>query len=355
MSKTNTDHFDITDYDYYLPADRIAQAPVSPRDASRLLCLERATGRISHRPFRELDRILGPGDLLVRNDTRVVPARLVGSKATGGRVEALLLDYPGNQEAGATACRCLLKAAKQVKPGTVLTFEDTLAAEVTGFADGLYTMRLDTENLGAVLEAVGRVPLPPYIEKNRRTVDCDDQTCYQTVYAREKGAVAAPTAGLHFTGAVLEKLEQAGVKTTAITLHVGHGTFLPVRVTDIREHHMHAERFTVPETTAEAVNQARESGGRVVAVGTTVVRVLEYLADDSGRIASGAGECDLFIYPGHQFRAVDALLTNFHLPRSTLLMLVAAFAERKRILAAYQEAMAQGYRFYSYGDAMLIE
>ena len=348
--------FSITDYDYHLPPERVAQFPLARKDHSRLLRLRRQTGQWSHHRFYELENLLHPGDVLVVNDTRVIPGRLLGFKKTGGRVEALILDYPGRVQNGSVVCHCLVKASKGLVPGAGLVFEERLPAEVIAGGQGQYEIRFDCgRELEAVLEKVGRVPLPPYIHRGQAPPDTADRIGYQTVYAREKGAVAAPTAGLHFTEDLLARIENRGVTVVPITLHVGYGTFQPVRVDDIRAHRMHTERFAVGRQTAEAVRRAQAAGGRVVAVGTTVVRVLEYLARTRGRVEAAAGQCDLFIYPGCEFAVIDAMVTNFHLPRSTLLMLVAAFAGRNQVLAAYQEAVREEYRFYSYGDAMLID
>ncbi|MDY6822178.1 MAG: tRNA preQ1(34) S-adenosylmethionine ribosyltransferase-isomerase QueA [Thermodesulfobacteriota bacterium] len=347
--------FSLNDYDYDLPPTLIAQTPVKKRDQSRLLVLERRNGAIAHNHFHELPGFLSPDDIIIVNNTEVVPARLLGKKETGGRVEALILDYPGEATASGVRCRCLLKASKQIKPGTPVVFENRLKAVVEAFRDGIYIVRFlhpdDFENL---IYAVGRPPLPPYIHRQDSKAVEKDRGTYQTVYAAEKGAVAAPTAGLHFTPALLEEIRSMGVTVMPLTLHVGYGTFLPVRVDDIRDHTMHSERFYLSEETTGAIKSAKQKGGRVIAVGTTVVRVLEYIMGMHGRIAETRGECDLFIYPGFEFKVIDAMITNFHLPRSTLLMLVSAFAGRQRVLTAYQEAIARQYRFYSYGDAMLI-
>lgn len=348
--------FFLSDYDYDLPPDRIAQKPADQRDSSRLLCLHRPDGSLAHRRFCDLPGLLRPSDVLIINNTKVVPARLEGFKETGGKAGALILDYPGTRTDEGVVCRCMVKASGKIKPGTRFLFEDRLRASVIDSADGIHTLRFSCDtDFDQALFAVGRIPLPPYISRARPDTPCDDRTCYQTVYAEQQGAVAAPTAGLHFTPDVLNRLAARGVTVAPITLHVGHGTFLPVRVSDIRRHAMHAERFEIPENTAVAINAARRAGARVVAVGTTVVRTLEYVARIHGDIRPVQGECDLFIYPGYEFQAIDAMITNFHLPRSTLLMLVAAFAGRQAVLAAYAEAIKEGYRFYSYGDAMLIE
>jgi S-adenosylmethionine:tRNA ribosyltransferase-isomerase len=348
--------YSLADYDYNLPDELIAQEPSARRDHSRLLRLERCTGKVSHHRFDEISRSFSAGDVLVVNDTAVVKARLLGRKETGGRVEVFLLDYAGGSRSGDSrrfACECLVKSSKPSRPGMRLVFNEGLSGTVVAVGDGTCRVEFSgDEDFDALLDRVGRVPLPPYI---RRTDAPADRTAYQTVYAAVRGAVAAPTAGLHFTPELLTELRAWGVAIAPITLHVGYGTFAPVRAADIREHRMHAERFTIPAEAADAVHAARTSGKRVVAVGTTAVRTLEFAADPQGRIAAGSGECDLFIYPGFRFKAVDAMITNFHLPKSTLLMLVSAFAGREDILNAYREAVRERYRFYSYGDAMLIE
>lgn len=339
----------LSQFDYHLPEALVAQEPASPRDASRLLVLP-PRGAPEHRRFAELEALLAPGDLLVFNDTKVIPARLVGRKETGGRAELLLCEPLEGGLGG--RWRAMGQASKPIRPGSVLAF-DGLAARIEAVeGDGFYVVRLDRE--GAALEAAlaraGRVPLPPYI---RREPDASDRERYQTVWARAPGSAAAPTAGLHFTEGLVARLEARGVRRTAVTLHVGPGTFLPVRGESLDEHRMHAERYEVPPAAAAEIAACRARGGRVVAVGTTTVRTLES-ALDGERVAAGAGRTALFIRPGHRFGAVDALVTNFHLPRSTLLVLVCAFGGRERVLAAYREAVERGYRFFSYGDAMLL-
>lgn len=348
----------LSDYDYNLPKECIAQQPAIRRDRSRLLWLDRGSNRIHHRRFDDLGQLLQPGDVLVVNDTAVIPARILGCKETGGRVEVLLLNYPGEEpsiNSGTITFQCLIKASKRPAAGTRLIFKKGVTAIVTGFEDGIFEVSFTlTEDIDATLDEIGSVPLPPYIQRNGHNVPCDDPTAYQTVYARDRGAVAAPTAGLHFTPELLRNLETTGIDVVPITLHVGYGTFSPVRVDDIRDHRIHTETYRIPEKTAETINNARTTNRRIIAVGTTSCRTLEYAADDTGHVASGAGLCDLFIYPGYRFKVIDALITNFHLPQSTLLMLVSALAGRDRILAAYREAIKTGYRFYSYGDAMFI-
>jgi S-adenosylmethionine:tRNA ribosyltransferase-isomerase len=346
--------FSLDDYDYHLPPERIAQAPADHRDRSRLMRLDRCSGAVSHHRFDALCDLLHPGDVLVVNDTAVVPARLLGRKESGGRVEVFLIDYAGGTRAadGSFACECLIKSSKPTRAGARVRFDGGLTGTVTRSGGGTCRVEFAADgDFDAALDRVGHVPLPPYIRRPDRAAD---QSAYQTA-AAVRGAVAAPTAGLHFTPALMSRLRGRGVSVLALTLHVGYGTFAPIRVDDIRDHRMHAERFTIPETTAEGIAAARAGGGRVVAVGTTVVRTLEHRADPDGHIRAGSGSCELFIYPGYRFKAVDALVTNFHLPRSTLIMLVSAFAGRERVLAAYGEAVRAGYRFFSYGDAMLIQ
>lgn len=338
------------DFDYELPKELIAQYPSERRDESRLLVLGRETGSVEHRLFRDIVEYLREGDLLVVNESKVIPARLLGRRSTGGKAEMFLLSSvgPGTWEV-------LVRPGAKIHEGTVLEFGDgALTARVTAvLPQGKREVRLKAADgdIDAAVSALGRVPLPPYIEREPEELD---EERYQTVYARVPGAVAAPTAGLHFTDEVLEALERKGIGTARVILHVGLGTFRPVTADRPEEHEMEEERYEVDAEAAAAVNAARERGGRVVAVGTTSVRVLETLADENGRIEPGAGSTKLYIRPGHRFRCVDALITNFHLPRSTLLMLVSAFGGRERVLAAYNEAVAERYRFYSYGDAMFI-
>lgn len=352
--------FSLNDYNYHLPADLIAQHPVDQRDRSNLLCLNRQTGELSHHCFNAIGDFLQPGDVLVINNTAVIPARLEGRKETGGQVEVLIADYSGGlksiKENGDFVCQCMVKASKRPAPGMRLYFEEDLTAEVLGSCNGTHTLKFSTDDdFEKVLDRIGKVPLPPYIKRKSGNVDsCDDRSSYQTVYASRKGAVAAPTAGLHFTEELLDKLAANCLKIAPLTLHVGFGTFLPVRSDDIRQHSVHSEQFAISDESAEIINSARARGKRVIAVGTTCVRTLEYASDDNGEVAAGSSSCDLFIYPGHAFKVVDAMITNFHLPQSTLLMLVSAFAGRQKVLNAYREAINRKYRFYSYGDAMLI-
>ena len=343
-----------TDFNYQLPPELIAQHPLPERGASRLLRLDGASGRISHHRFGELLDFLQPDDLLVFNNTRVIPARLWGRKASGGRVEILIERLVGTHDALAH-----IRASKSPKAGSILELS---AGEgeapgphrltVTGRDDALF--RLSSQGgppLAGILRDIGHMPLPPYIQ---RADELADQDRYQTVYAEREGAVAAPTAGLHFSEQLLEQLDEQGIRRAAVTLHVGAGTFQPVRADDIADHVMHAEYVEVDESVCAAVRATRARGGRVVAVGTTAVRSLETASDERGDINPFRGDTDIFIFPGYRFRSVDAMLTNFHLPESTLLMLVSAFAGREAIMAAYAEAIACGYRFFSYGDAMFI-
>ena len=334
----------LSDFDFLLPPELIAQHPVAARTSSRLLHV-RGDG-LADLAFRDLPGLLAPGDLLVMNDTRVLKARLLGEKAaTGGAVEALVERITGERSAVAQ-----LRASKTARPGAVLRF-GSARATVTGRLEEFFLLEFDEPVLEA-LEREGRLPLPPYIE---HAAGGDDDERYQTVFAREPGAVAAHTAGLHFDDALLDRLRASGVETAFVTLHVGAGTFQPVRVEDLREHRMHSERYVLPEETAQAVQAARARGGRVLAVGTTSLRTLEAAAAADGSLRAATGETNLFITPGYRFKVVDRLLTNFHLPKSTLLMLVSAFAGVQRIRGAYAHAIALRYRFFSYGDAMLLE
>ncbi len=348
--------YQLSDYQFALPEALIARHPEKERTDSRLLHLERETGAHHHRHFSDLADLLHEGDLLVVNNTRVIPARLIGHKASGGKVEVLILDYRegirATEHGEDFSCRCLLKASKRVKPDTPILFGQGLSAVVEGFEKGIYRLRFISEgDFDTQLEAHGKMPLPPYI---KRDADAFDKTSYQTVYAKNRGAVAAPTAGLHFTDAFMATIKAKGVEVVELTLHVGYGTFEPVRVTDIRDHAIHTEWYEVPEETASAVNRAKADGRRVIAVGTTSVRTLEFATTDTGHLTPGAGPCDIFIYPGYTFKCVDAMVTNFHTPESTLLMLVSAFAGREAIFSAYEEAVRERYRFFSYGDAMFI-
>jgi S-adenosylmethionine:tRNA ribosyltransferase-isomerase len=339
-----------SEFDYELPRELIAQYPSERRDQSRLLVLRRSTGAIEHRIFRDVSEYLAPRDVLVLNETRVFPARFLGTRrGTGGRVEMFLL-----RELSPFRWEVLVKPAARVREGAIMEFGGgRLAARVLRVLPGgkREVEMVLSGDVHRAIEELGRVPLPPYIEREPDTLDSER---YQTVYARVDGAVAAPTAGLHFTDSLLAALSDRGVATARLVLHVGLGTFRPVTEDDTDDHEMEEERYEVPPDAAGTINAARASGGRVVAVGTTSVRVLETVADAEGRIHPGEGTSRLFIKPPYEFRCVDILLTNFHLPRSTLLMLVSAFAGREVVLAAYNEAIRENYRFYSYGDAMLI-
>jgi len=343
---------DLSLFDYELPAERIAQEPAEPRDSSRLLVMDRGTGQREDAQFSDLPRWLRAGDCLVVNESRVIPARLIGALEGDGRPVELLMLRPiddGRWEA-------LVRPGKRCGPGARVTLAGGAARATVLEHRGEGARAVEIESpwpLDDFLERHGLPPLPPYIERHDAPKP-EDWERYQTVYAREKGSVAAPTAGLHFTPALLERVGAAGVEIHRVTLHVGAGTFRPIRSAEVEGHRLEAEAAEVPAATAEGVNRARAEGRRVIAVGTTTTRTLEWAADEGGRVRAGRGGADLFIYPGHRFRVVDTLVTNFHLPRSTLLLLVSAFAGRERVLDAYRHAIALGYRFYSYGDAMLI-
>lgn len=335
----------LSDFDYTLPSELIAQFPAAERTGSRLLHVDGA--RLSDQRFTDLPALLHPGDVLVFNDTRVIKARLFGQKATGGQVEILVERLlPGNE------ALAFVRASKTPKAGARIQISDDIAFEMLGRQDDMFHLRcLARIDLLDVLENHGHLPLPPYIT---HTPDSTDESRYQTVYASQAGAVAAPTAGLHFDEAMLARLDEMGVKRATITLHVGAGTFQPVRVENLSEHKMHSERYTIPEKTVALINQARNEGKRVMAIGTTSLRALEAAAL-TGELKAGDSETDLFITPGFRFRVADRLLTNFHLPKSTLLMLVSAFGGYANLRTAYEHAVEQRYRFFSYGDAMLIE
>jgi len=334
-----------TDFYYHLPEALIAQQPLAQRSASRLLCMDKRTGRLSDRKFSDLPELLNPGDLLVFNNTEVIPARLYAHKATGGRVE-ILVERLLNQR----QCLAQVRASKSPKPGGTLLLENGAELQVLERQEGFFHLRSAEADLMDLLKNLGHMPLPPYIT---REDDATDRRRYQTVYAETPGAVAAPTAGLHFDEELLRRLQDAGVESTTVTLHVGAGTFQPVRVDDIEDHEMHAEWLEVTRAACDAVAAARARGGRVVAVGTTAVRSLETAAQ-GGALAPWSGDSRIFIYPPYRFRVVDALITNFHLPESTLLMLVSAFAGHEHTLAAYRHAVEKGYRFFSYGDATFL-
>ena len=337
-----------SDFYYDLPRELIAQTPLEKRDASRLMLLDKTTGRTEHRHFYELPDLLRAGDCLVLNDSRVLPARLFGHRPTGGAVEVLLLTDKGERR-----WECLVRPGKKARPGDRLTFGNgELEAEILDVLDGGNRLiRFDYEGIFLeTLERLGRMPLPPYIHE-----ELHDAERYQTVYSREPGSAAAPTAGLHFTPELLDRIRQKGVETAFVTLHVGLGTFRPVKEEDVENHDMHAEFCVIPESAARAVNAAKDRGGRVVCVGTTSLRTVESFADERGYLKPTSGWTDIFIYPGYKFKCVDALITNFHLPESTLVMLVSALAGREHVLNAYAEAVREKYRFFSFGDAMFIQ
>jgi S-adenosylmethionine:tRNA ribosyltransferase-isomerase len=343
----------ISDFDYELPEELIAQHPLKKRDESRMLVLERETERWHDSRFAELPSYVRPGDVLVVNNTRVFPARLHGTREpTGGRVELFLI-----REREPDVWEVLARPARRLPPRTRVSFKDSrLRAEIIEALDeGRRLVRFNADApLANLLEEIGEVPLPPYIKRTADDLQEEDRERYQTVYAKRSGAIAAPTAGLHFTPQVMEKLLARGAQTAEITLHVGYGTFEPVRVEDLSEHRVAAERFEISSRAAEIINQARASGGRIIAVGTTTTRALESAADEKGTIRPLAASAELTITPGYRFRAVDALITNFHLPRSSLLVLVSTFAGYNLVRAAYHHAVQARYRFYSYGDCMLI-
>ncbi len=339
----------LTDFDYHLPAELIAQHPTPERTGSRLLHLDGNTGAFIDRQFRELPGLIRAGDVLVFNNTKVIKARLHGAKETGGKVEALI------ERVLADGQRALahVRASKSPQPGSMLWFGEgdvRVQATMIGRVDDLFELDFGAD-VHRILERIGEVPLPPYIE---HSADADDTVRYQTVYARHPGSVAAPTAGLHFDDALLAVLQAQGVALAYVTLHVGAGTFQPVRDNDISKHVMHSEWYDVPVETVDAIGQARANGGRVIAVGTTSMRTLE-AASSGGELRAGSAETKIFITPGYEFKSVDRLITNFHLPKSTLMMLVSAFAGTENIQRAYAHAVAEKYRFFSYGDAMLLE
>ncbi len=343
----------VSDFDYHLPSRLIAHHPAETRSSSKLLHLDANTGGLQHRVFHELVSLLNPNDLLIFNDTKVIPARLFGCKESGGKFEALIERVVDNNE-----LITQLRLSKPAKPGTKLLFEskdgsglDSVTATVIGREQDFYRIAFPLEvNLGDVFARIGHIPLPPYIKRKDRQADIER---YQTVYARHEGAVAAPTAGLHFDQELLDALKAKGVEQAFITLHVGSGTFQPIRVDTVTDHKMHSEWIDVDESVIDKIQRCKEQGGRVVAVGTTSVRSLETCALNRP-FSAYQGETDIFIYPGFDFKVVDAMVTNFHLPGSSLVMLVSAFASREAILAAYAEAVAENYRFFSYGDAMFI-
>ena len=339
---------DLKDFNYDLPEELIAQDPLEDRSSSRLMVLHKDTGRIEHKIFRDIIDYLNPGDCLVINDTKVIPARLMGIKEdTGAAIEVLLLKRNADD-----VWECLVKPGKKARTGARIVFgEGLLVGEIVDvIEDGNRMIKFHYEGIfEEILDKLGQMPLPPYI-----THKLQGKNRYQTVYARNEGSAAAPTAGLHFTKELLEKIKEKGVNVVSITLHVGLGTFRPVKVDKIEEHHMHTETFNISKEAADTINRARAAGGRVIAVGTTSCRTLESAAADDGTIPARSGDTDIFIYPGYKFKAIDCLITNFHLPESTLIMLVSALAGRDNIMNAYETAVKERYRFFSFGDAMFI-
>ena len=337
----------LTDFDYELPEELIAQTPIQNRDQSKLMILDKSTGELKHQHFYDILNELNSGDVLVLNDTKVIPARLIGEKEeTGAVIELLLL-----KDLGSNIWECLSRPAKRLKVGTIISFSDKLKAEVTQKKDeGIVCVKLIYEGiLMEILDELGSMPLPPYIHEKLQ-----DKDRYQTVYAKNIGSAAAPTAGLHFTNELLEKLKNKGVEILFVTLHVGLGTFRPVEVENVLEHHMHSEFYQMPKEVAERLNIAKKENRKIYAVGTTSVRTLETIMHQYHEFRECSGNTEIFIYPGFQFQAIDGLITNFHLPKSTLLMLVSALSSKEYILNAYQEAIKNKYRFFSFGDAMFI-
>ena len=338
----------VADFDYFLPEELIAQTPLANRPSSRLLVLDKKTGAVEHRTFRDILEYLNPGDCLVLNDTKVLPARLLGTNPTGATIEFLLL----SQREG-DVWEIIVRPGKKCTPGKVISFgEGKLTGEILEVLEnGNRLVKFTYDGIfNEVLDSLGEMPLPPYIHEKLA-----DRDRYQTVYARHDGSAAAPTAGLHFNEEFLEEIKSKGVKLAFVTLHVGLGTFRPVKAEKITDHEMHKERYIVSTETAEIINNTKKSGGKVVCVGTTSTRVLESIADENGFISACSGETGIFIYPGYKFRCLDSLITNFHLPKSTLIMLVSALAGRENVLAAYNQAVEEKYRFFSFGDAMLIK
>ena len=339
----------VKDYYFDLPQELIAQDPLEDRASSRLLVLDRETGEVTHRKFRDILGYLNPGDCLVINDTKVIPARLIGSReGTNAKIEVLLLKRREND-----IWETLVKPGKKAKPGTVICFGDGLlkGTVIDVVEEGNRLIQFSYDGIfEEILDRLGQMPLPPYI-----THQLQDKNRYQTVYAKHEGSAAAPTAGLHFTKELLQEIEDKGVKLAHVTLHVGLGTFRPVKVENVLDHHMHSEFYMVEESEAEKINQTKRDGGRVICVGTTSCRTIESASDENGILKAGSGWTDIFIYPGYQFKILDCLITNFHLPESTLVMLVSALAGREHVLAAYEEAVKERYRFFSFGDAMFIK
>ena len=336
------------DFDFYLPEELIAQTPLERRDASRLLTLDKHTGAVEHHHFYELPQFLKPGDCLVLNDSRVLPARLIGHRPTGGACEVLLLVDRGDK-----CWECLVRPGRKLRPGAQVIFgegKELTATIEEELEDGKRLVRFHYEGIFLeILEHLGKMPLPPYIKE-----ELQDNERYQTVYSKVVGSAAAPTAGLHFTPELLKKVQEIGVKVCYVTLHVGLGTFRPVKAEDIQDHEMHSEFCMISQETADTINETKRNGGRVICVGTTSCRTIESFAAEDGTMTERSGWTNIFIYPGYRFKVLDALITNFHLPQSTLIMLVSALAGREHVLAAYEEAVKERYRFFSFGDAMFI-
>ena len=336
------------DFDFYLPEELIAQTPLERRDASRLLTLDKHTGAVEHHHFYELPQFLKPGDCLVLNDSRVLPARLIGHRPTGGACEVLLLVDRGDK-----CWECLVRPGRKLRPGAQVIFgegKELTATIEEELEDGKRLVRFHYEGIFLeILEHLGKMPLPPYIKE-----ELQDNERYQTVYSKVVGSAAAPTAGLHFTPELLKKVQEMGVKVCYVTLHVGLGTFRPVKAEDIQDHEMHSEFCMISQETADTINETKRSGGRVICVGTTSCRTIESFAAEDGTMTERSGWTNIFIYPGYRFKVLDALITNFHLPQSTLIMLVSALAGREHVLEAYEEAVKERYRFFSFGDAMFI-
>lgn len=349
------DKLNVSDYDYFLPEEQIAQDPLADRSSSKLLVLDKNTGKTSHHVFKEVIDFLNPGDCLCINNTKVIPARLIGRKKTGGVVEVLLLKRLEDEK---SKWEVLTRPGKKARVGDEIIFggegeyDFELLCRVTEVKDdGNRIVEFEYDGIfEEILDKLGQMPLPPYI-----THRLEDKNRYQTVYAKIEGSAAAPTAGLHFTKDLLKKIKEKGIKIVSVTLHVGLGTFRPVQVENILDHKMHSEYYEVSEETAKILNDTKAAGGRIISVGTTSTRTLESVTDENGVIHAGSGETEIFIYPGYKFKAVDALITNFHLPKSTLIMLVSALAGRENVLNAYREAVNNKYRFFSFGDAMLIK
>ena len=349
------DKLNVSDYDYFLPEEQIAQDPLADRSSSKLLVLDKNTGETSHHVFKEIIDYLNPGDCLCINNTKVIPARLIGRKKTGGVVEVLLLKRLEDEK---SKWEVLTRPGKKARVGDEIIFGgegpddfDLLCRVTEVKEDGNRIVEFEYDGIfEEILDKLGQMPLPPYI-----THRLEDKNRYQTVYAKIEGSAAAPTAGLHFTNELLKQIKEKGVKVVSVTLHVGLGTFRPVQVENILDHKMHSEYYEVNEETAKILNETKANGGRIISVGTTSTRTLESVTDENGIVHAGSGETQIFIYPGYKFKAIDGLITNFHLPKSTLIMLVSALAGRKNVLNAYKEAVEKKYRFFSFGDAMFIK